>query len=105
MIERPFASTYDATTSTLAVTGAVGEDVEPDFERALVEALARTSGVLRIDLSEVDYLPSSALGTLISVTRPAPAAGADGRPYELVAAPGSVAARVLEICGLPHRPA
>lgn len=106
MRERPFSSSYDAATSTLAVVGAIDVDHEPDFDAALVDAVKRAAdrgGPATVDLSEVDFFPSSALGVLVDATRRATGPEA-GRSYVLVARPGTVAARVLDLCGLPHRP-
>lgn len=106
MRERPFSSSYDAATCTLSVVGAVDADHESDLDSALVDAVkdAVDRGRLAtVDLSEIDFFPSSALGVLIDATRRAAGAEA-GRSYVLVARPGTVAARVLDLCGLPHRP-
>lgn len=101
MHERPFSSSYDASTATLAVVGAIEAERESGFDTVLAEALADAAHRGRramIDLSEVDFFPSAALGVLIVATE---RVGVDG--YELVARSGTIAARVLDLCGLAHR--
>lgn len=98
MLERPFAAVHDPATSRLVLTGAIDESSETAFTAALTGALADTpvdGRPLTIDLTDVDYLPSTAIAILVSTTRPA--------AVDLVAGPGTIAQRVLDICGLPHR--
>lgn len=95
MQERPLSSAYDPDTRTLAFSGTVDE-TSLDVFRADIAA-AGTPVV--IDLSDVDYFPSVAIAALVGATR-----SDDGSASsELLAAEGTVAQRVLRICGLPHR--
>lgn len=97
MHERPFSAAYEPGTSTLTVGGAVDELAAPTFRDDLAAALAAGPGPVVVDLTDVDYLPSVAVSVLVA------ALAAGGTPLELRATRGSIAQRVLELCGLPHR--
>jgi anti-anti-sigma factor len=99
MAERALTSTFDPGTGTLAFSGAVDELSLTAFGTDVAEARADATGPLLIDLSDVDYFPSAAVSALISTLRTDDAAA----PTELLAVQGSIAQRVLHICGLPHR--
>jgi anti-anti-sigma factor len=98
MHERPFSAAYEPGTSTLTVGGAVDELAAPTFRDDLAAALAAGPGPVVVDLTEVDYLPSVAVSVLVAAL----AAKGGGAPV-LRAARGTIAQRVLELCGLPHR--
>ena len=69
----------------------------------LRETLARTTDQLTtgltIDLTDVDFLPSSAIGVLATAQT---GARRNGAAITFVAADGSVSQRVLTVCGLDH---
>lgn len=102
MHERPFSSAYEPGTSTLTVGGAVDELAAPAFRDQLDAALAAGPGPVVVDLTDVDYLPSVAVSVLVTALA---AASPDTPAIALRAARGSIAQRVLELCGLPHRTA
>ena len=103
MPERPYSSTFDSTTRRLLVRGAIDELSVPAFRADLDEAASTAEpGALTVDLGEVDYFPSVALGALVVAMK------RDEHPeqtskIEVLAAEGTIAQRVLELCGMPHR--
>ena len=75
-------------------------------EGATVELRTLVSGVtdqlttgLTIDLTDVDFLPSSAIGVLATAQT---GARRNGATITFVAADGSVSQRVLTVCGLDY---
>ena len=99
MLERPFSSAYDPDAARLVLSGSVDELAAPVFRDDLAAALSASPQGLEVDLSDVDYFPSVAVSALIKALRQ----DGDAASSELLAAPGTVAQRVLQICGLPHR--
>lgn len=95
-----FTAEYDDATHVLTVAGELDEAASA----ALREAIdARSDGHTRplvIELSAVDYLPSAAVGVLARAHKQATTAGQE---LELLATEGTIAQRVLLVCGLPHR--
>ncbi|MDQ1105247.1 anti-anti-sigma factor [Nocardioides zeae] len=98
MEEPPFASALDPTTRTVTVTGGVWafRDVE-ELDRAITAASEGLTRSITLDLSRADFLPSLGIGTLLSLRRRMRLHGAD---LTVVAAPGTVAHRVLTITGV-----
>ncbi|WP_447644578.1 STAS domain-containing protein [Nocardioides zeae] len=83
----------------LRVTGGVYE--QEDLERLDFEVTGATEGFTRnvsLDLSDIDFLPSLAVGTLIALAR---RAERDGVAVTLTARAGSLAHRVLSVVGVP----
>ncbi|WP_122817475.1 STAS domain-containing protein [Nocardioides pantholopis] len=101
MQERPFSSTFHESTGTLRVVGAVDEVARSAFSSDLAVAAGQVSDVLVVDLTDVDYFPSVAVSVLVDLMRNDAGAG----KVELVAGQGTIAQRVLQLCGLPHRTA
>ena len=100
MSERPYSSTYDPETRSVAVSGAVDELSESSF-RADLLAAEGGGGLAAVDLGDVDYFPSVAVSGLIAALK---AQKEKGAPMaEVVVADGCVAQRVLELCAIPHR--
>jgi len=99
MPERPLSSTFDPETSTLVVSGVIDELAAAEFTAAVAAALDGASAPVVVDLSDVDYFPSVAVSALIEAVRPHP------DRYTLLARQGTIAQRVLHLCGLPHRTA
>ena len=85
---------------TLVVRGTVDDYGIIALRNLLEEHGGDKTGRLVVDLSEVDYLPSVAVGVL---TRALGAMTRAGGELDLVARRGSVAQRVLMICALPYR--
>jgi anti-anti-sigma factor len=98
--ERPFASEYDPLTSTLRIAGVIDEVAGADFREALRVASADFSRDLAVDLNDVDFLPSMAIGVLATARNCAEDAGVK---LEFVADDGSLAQRVLHVCAVPYR--
>ena len=106
-VDRPYASRLDADTHTLAVEGVLDEVSAPRFRADLFafvdeSASAREadgSVTVSVELTEVEFLLSVAIAALAAAKRHADDIGAQIR---FVAAAGSIAARILEICGLPY---
>ncbi len=96
----PFAVNFDETSSVLTVSGEIDDEFRA---QELRDAIAERSGGftkrLVVDLSDVTYLPSVAVGVLAKAQRQFD----DESQLELVAAQGSIAQRVLVVCALPHR--
>jgi len=97
----PCAAQLDPATRTVTVSGDV-EDSDIADLRSAIDAALDGSTSLTVDLSQVSYLPSVAIGALV---RARMAAEERGATIELVAASGTVAQRVLEVCGIAHRDA
>lgn len=96
----PIALAYDETSGVLTVTGELDETSAAALRDALhqhTDAFARS---LVVDLSGVDYLPSVAVGVVAKAMQQAEA---HTQRIELVAAEATIAQRVLQVCGLPHR--
>lgn len=81
----------------LALSGDVDELSVQDLRDALREATEGYTTEVTVDLSDVDFLPSMALGVIIGVMKEAP-----GR-LTLAVQKRSIARRVLEVSGLPHQ--
>ena len=94
-----FSTDLDTDTSLLVLRGEVDEGACILLRQEIGEATAGLTKPLRIDLTEVTFLPSAAVGVLATSRATAAKNGAD---IELVAQEGTIAQRVLTICGLPH---
>ncbi|GAB3761955.1 hypothetical protein GCM10027600_04850 [Nocardioides ginsengisegetis] len=97
--EQAYSSGFDETSSVLTVRGEIDEVAGVALREDIAKYTREFSRPIRIDLGGVDYFPSLAVGVVAAAQRKAAAAGID---IGLVAAEGSVAQRVLTICGLPH---
>ena len=91
---RPFTTVELDDGRTLAVSGSIDEMVVDDFRWELQRHLVASRDAV-IDLSDVDFLPSMAIGALVGALK-----HKRGR-VTVVARHGSLAARLLTICGLP----
>jgi anti-sigma B factor antagonist len=80
----------------VAVTGEVDMSAAPAFERALFQAVAGDEPTI-LDLSEVTFMDSTAIGALLTVRRQAELK--PGR-FAVVCEPGSEIERTLEYMGL-----
>lgn len=92
---RPFEALYSAETGSLVVRGEIDELSGPALRNAIVESSERYTRPLTIDLSDVDFCPSLAVGILATAMQ--------SGDIELVAKDGCIAQRVLEICGMTYR--
>jgi anti-anti-sigma factor len=95
-----FAVTYDETAQALTVTGELDEETSATLREAVATHTDEFTHPISIDLSGVHYLPSAAVGVLAHAVQQSVGAG---QPVELVAAQGTIAQRVLQVCALPHR--
>ena len=98
-LDRPYSSVLDRSASVLRVHGVVDEMSAHTFRDDLLGAL-KADGSLSVDLSDVDFFPSVAVGVLVAGIRQA---GANGGALDVLVDAGSVPHRVLTICHLPHR--
>ena len=97
-----YSSSFDDGTSTLAVTGEIDEAAGVVLREEISKYSREFARAIRVDLSNVDYFPSLAVGVLATARRRADQAGVG---LGLVAAEGTVAQRVLTICQLEHETA
>jgi anti-anti-sigma factor len=98
--ERPLTTTYSDATGTLLVSGSVDELSGVLLRDAIDKHSVSCTQPLSVDLTDVDFLPSLGVGVLAVAMR---TADENGTTIDLVAAPGTVAQQVLNICGLPYR--
>lgn len=100
VVQRPGFS-IDVRDSGVVVvaTGAVDEDAGNVLRDALADASADYTRSITLDLTEVTFLPSSAVAVLARAQRRL--ASGDGE-LALVAKRGSIAQRVLEVCAFEH---
>ncbi|QWC84699.1 STAS domain-containing protein [Nocardioidaceae bacterium] len=98
MLERPFTSELDG--DTLVLHGSVEYDAVIELRNLIAEHSEDHSKDLTIDLSDVDYFPSVAVGVIAKALA---AAHEKGTTLDLVAKPGSVPQRVLTICAIPFK--
>jgi anti-anti-sigma factor len=100
--EVPFNVVLDDAASVLAVSGEVDEVAAGELRTAIEKHSDGFTAPLAVDLSDVTYLPSAAVGVLATARQRSTTSGAT---LELVAADGSIAQRVLAVCALPYRSA
>lgn len=98
MEERPFAATSNP--GLLTVSGSVDEYAVIALRNALREQTEDHTRSLSVDLTDADYLPSVAVSVLVAAMR---ACEQNDVSLSLVAAPGTIAQRVLMVCALPYR--
>ena len=100
MTDVPYALTFDAASGTLTVAGEVDENNAEALREGVEKHSQMYSVAMVLDLSAVTYLPSAAVGVLVRADQEFAAAGT---PFELAAAAGTIAERVLTVCAMPHR--
>jgi anti-anti-sigma factor len=98
MLDRTFQA--DFSDGTLRVRGEVDDYGIIHLRNLLAEHGTTPGGHLVVDLSDVAYLPSVAVGVL---TRALGAARKADTEIVLVARRGCIAQRVLMVCALPFR--
>jgi len=84
---------------TLTLHGELDEGAAVRLRELLNSLTAAPGSRLRVDLSDVDFLPSPAVGVL-AVARDT--TFRNGGSMTFVAAPGTISQRVLTICALPY---
>lgn len=82
------------------VSGSVDELAGVALRDAIDKHSDSCTQPLTVDLTDVDFLPSLGVGVLAVAMRTAEEKGAS---IDLVAASGTIAQQVLNICGLPYR--
>lgn len=95
-----FAVALDESAGVLCVEGEVDEPAATALRDTLAEATGQYAQGLTIDLSDVLYLPSAAIGVLVVAQQKV---RASGEQLELLAREGTIAQRVLAVCGLSYR--
>lgn len=80
----------------VTVSGRVDSSTSPDLEAALEERMAEGRYNLVVDLSEVSYLSSAGLRTLVSALRNCKKKGGDVR----IASPSERVSEVMSLAGL-----
>jgi anti-anti-sigma factor len=98
MTPRPFSYELSADGRTLTLHGELDEVATLELRELLRSQEVGQVDQLDLELTDVDFLPSVAVGVLASAR--AAAAGRDAS-ITFVAAPSSISHRVLTICGLP----
>lgn len=98
--DTPYAAAHDFEAGLLAISGSVDELSGPTFRSDLEKATDQYTRAVTVDLTRVDFFPSLAVGVLAVALKNARNAG---QPLDVVAAPGSIVARVLTISALPYR--
>jgi anti-anti-sigma factor len=98
MEDTPFTTMSVVESATLVVFGCVDHTDVEAFRASLREASRDFQRDLTVDLSEVEFFPSQAVGVLVGARN---AASRNGTTLELVARDGTLARRVLNICGIP----
>jgi anti-anti-sigma factor len=96
---RPFRYDLDRDHGVLALHGELDEPGSSELRDAIAEGTDGLTGSLAIDLSDVSFLPSPAIGVLATSQS---GARNNGARITLVAPEGSVAARLLTICALDY---
>lgn len=99
MTSPAFRYDLDESRALLVAHGDLDEPATMELRDSILRATDQLSANLTIELSDVDFLPSSAIGVLATSQ-----AGArrNGSTITFVATDGSVAQRVLRVCGLDY---
>ena len=99
MQEREFSYEINDESGRLVLHGDLDEGATVQVRMLLKEVTDGLTRDLTLDLTDVDLLPSSAVGVLANSQD---TAAKQGATLAFVAAGGTIAARVLTICGLPY---
>lgn len=96
VIDRPFRAEMSPDTGILHLSGVIDETAVDDLRAVLREHTAGHTLPLTVDLSDLDFLPSLALGVFIHAMK------ASHSEFTLTVRKKCIARRVLEVSGLPH---
>ena len=99
MTTPPFAYDLDEQRGLLALHGELDESASTELRETIMKATKELTSDLAIDLADVTWLPSPAIGVLATSEADARSHGAT---ITFVAPAGSVAARLLTICALDY---
>ena len=102
MTERPFTYEIADDSRRLVLHGDLDEGATVQLRSLVSELTEGLTRDLTVDLTDVDLLPSSAVGVIANAQDTARRQDAT---LSLVAAEGSISARVLTICGLAYESA
>ncbi len=100
MTPRQFTHELSADGRTMTLHGELDEIATLELRELLRDPRTGLADELEIELTDVDFLPSVAVGVLAAARG---AAAERNASIAFVAAPTSIAHRVLTICGLPCR--
>ncbi|WP_028651012.1 STAS domain-containing protein [Nocardioides halotolerans] len=95
----PFSFDLDEDRRVLVLHGELDEVASGNLRTTISKATDELSSDLAIDLGDVTFMPSPAIGVLASSKA---VARQNGATITFVAAPGSIAARLLTICSLDY---
>jgi len=97
--ERAFTYESDNEAGRLTLHGDLDEGATFQFRELLADLTDGLTRDLTVDLSDVDLLPSSAVGVIANAQD---SARKQGAALSLVASEGTISARVLTICGIAY---
>ncbi len=100
MKPRQFSHELSQDHRLLTLHGEVDEGACIELRALLAAATEELNGELTVDLTDVDFFPSAAIGVVVAAQNNARRKDAS---IALAAAKGTIAQRVLTICGLDHR--
>jgi anti-anti-sigma factor len=95
----PFRYDLDDTHGVLTLHGELDEVASVELRELLTNVTDEFTTYLAIDLADVSFMPSAAIGVLASSREKA---RRNGATMVLVAPAGTLAARLLTICALDH---
>jgi len=98
--ERPFSYEQSDDAGRLTLHGDLDEGAVVEARELIRGASQGLTRDLTLDLTDLTLLPSSAVGVLATAQETARRQGAT---LSLVAAEGTIAQRVLTICGIEHQ--
>lgn len=101
MTSPDFRADFDDSRGVLVVQGELDEPASIELRETLTKVTEELTKQVAIDLGEVTFMPSPAIGVLATSQAKARRNGAD---LVLVAREGTIAQRLLTICGLDHQP-
>ena len=102
MTEPDFRYDLDRERAVLTLHGELDEVATVQLREQLTNDTDGFTSGLAIDLTEVTFMPSPAIGVLASAVEKA---RRNGATIALVAPDGTIAGRLLTICALEHLPA
>ena len=99
MNEEQFSHELDETRDVLTLHGELDEIASVELRDILTKVTGEFTSGVAIDLTDVSFMPSAAIGVLASSREKA---RRNGATITLVAPDGTLAARLLTICALDH---
>lgn len=99
MTEPEFRTDLDEARGVLVVHGELDEPATIELRETITQVTSDLSSQITLDLGDVSFMPSPAIGVLATSQAKARRNGAD---LVLLAPEGTIAQRLLNICGLDH---